>query len=264
MDIISEDILKGYTKHTKHFDRLCEQASPILGNVTQCGIIELDNTGHALIVGNRPDFGEAFINKKGYRIDPHLIFSANFEDGIRAFTSREEYELLYLQACSFYDKDFGLHNGFVWQEKIGDNIQRLYFFSSDTPEIYNAVANNIAMFKKFLKFFKEENKKIIDYFRLNKFDIAGNRENYFVTNNNKVISKRQQLNTVLHTLGILPEKKRITEREWQCIEMLELGHSAAKTGDILGISRRTVETHFESIKDKLGVYKKSEIIETIN
>ncbi len=264
MDIIAEDMLKGYTKHTKHFDKLCEQASPILGKVTQCGIVELDNTGHALVVGNRPDFGEAFINRKGYKLDPHLVFSDNFSDGIKAFTSREEYNLMYLQASSFYGKNFGVHNGFVWQEKIGKEIQRLYFFGSDTPEIYNAVVNNLSLFKRFLKFFKEENKHIVNYFRLNKFDIASNREQYFVKNNHCNISKRQQLNSMLHILGLIEENKNITEREWQCIEMLELGQSAARTGEILGISRRTVESHLQSVKDKLGVRKKSEIIETLN
>ncbi|NQY43719.1 MAG: helix-turn-helix transcriptional regulator, partial [Legionellales bacterium] len=231
---------------------------------TQCGILELDSSGYGLIVGNRPAFAEVFADKKGYKVDPHFVFSADFQDGIKAFTSREEYELLYLQARAFYGQDFGIHHGFVWQERIDQNIQRIYFFGSNTPEIYNSVVNNISMFKKFLKFFKTENNRIIADFRNKKFNVADNRENYFVENNNEPFSKRKQLNKLLHNLGLLEKNKFISKREWQCIEMLQLGHSAAKTGEILHISRRTVETHFESIKNKLGVYKKSDIIEVIN
>ena len=259
-----DDLLKGYTENKKHFDKLCEEASPVLGKVTQCGIMELDSTGHALIVANRPDFGEVFLDKKGYTFDPHFVFSKNFKEGIKAFTTREEYELLYLNAQSVYGKDFGIHNGFVWQEQISQEIQRLYFFGSDTPEIYNEVVNNIEVFKKFLKYFKDRNKDIINMFREKKVKISDSKEQYFVDEDSQHVSKREQMNLLLHTVGVLEENTNISKREWQCIELLNLGYSASKTGEILGISRRTVEAHFERIKDKLNVRNKIDILETIS
>ena len=40
---LEQDFLHGYEKYSKHFDKWCEKASPILGKVTQCGIVETDN-----------------------------------------------------------------------------------------------------------------------------------------------------------------------------------------------------------------------------
>ncbi|NQY42993.1 MAG: helix-turn-helix transcriptional regulator, partial [Legionellales bacterium] len=53
----------------------------------------------------------------------------------------------------------------------------------------------------------------------------------------------------------------ITEREWQCIKLLEYGLSSRETAEILGISRRTVETHFVNIKIKLNINSKDQILE---
>lgn len=258
------DLLKGYTENYKHFEKLCEEASPILGKVTQCGIMELDSNGHALIVANRPDFGEVFIDKKGYTFDPHFVFSKNFKEGIRSLNSREEYELLYLNAASVYGKNFGIHEGFMWQDKISEDIQRMYWFVSDTPEIYNEVVNNIDIFKRFLKYFRDKNKDVINVARERKVKISDDREQYFVDNDKQPVSKREKMNLLLHTMGLLDKDQHISKREWQCIELLNLGNSANKTGEILNISRRTVESHFNNIKDKLNVSKKTEILDIIN
>ena len=177
MSSFEDNVFEGYTRNTKHFDKLCEQAKPILGKVTQCGIIELDKSGNAFIAANRPDFGEAYLEKKGYLLDSHLSFMLNgFDEGMSAWHTREEYELMHLHANEFYGKHFDIHNGFSFQEKEGVDIRRIYWFASDTPEIYNSIVNNLSLFKKFLKFFKEENQHIIKHFKENKFDIAGNKE----------------------------------------------------------------------------------------
>ena len=61
---LEQDFLHGYEKYSKHFDKWCEKASTILGKVTQCGIVETDNNGNALIAINRPDFGASYISKQ--------------------------------------------------------------------------------------------------------------------------------------------------------------------------------------------------------
>jgi DNA-binding CsgD family transcriptional regulator len=64
---------------------------------------------------------------------------------------------------------------------------------------------------------------------------------------------------LLRITGALDKDKTLTEREFQCLELYGLGKSAEKTGEILNISRRTVETHFNNIKTKLNVSSKSEL-----
>ena len=54
---LQDDFMHGYEKYSNHFDKWCEKAGVVLGNVTQCGILETDTQGNALIAINRPDFG---------------------------------------------------------------------------------------------------------------------------------------------------------------------------------------------------------------
>lgn len=61
---------------------------------------------------------------------------------------------------------------------------------------------------------------------------------------------KKNLNTVLP----------LSPREGQCLQLYLEGKSAQATGPILGISQRTVESYFESIKRKLGCRSKAELL----
>src|SRR5262249_5871502 len=45
----------------------------------------------------------------------------------------------------------------------------------------------------------------------------------------------------------------LTNRQMQILELTILGKSARLIGEILNLSKRTIETHLENIKNKLGV-----------
>ncbi len=61
-------------------------------------------------------------------------------------------------------------------------------------------------------------------------------------------------------LDLAIQKLGITPRELDCIDQLLLGKTATEMAKILNISPRTAETHLEHIKNKLGCFKKSELI----
>lgn len=54
-----------------------------------------------------------------------------------------------------------------------------------------------------------------------------------------------------------------TNREWDCIRLLEHGMTAREIGLELSLSFRTIEHHLENIKSKLGIQKKSQIIRAL-
>ncbi len=259
-----QDFIHGYEQHTKDFDIWCKKASPVLGKVTQCGIIEVDHTGHAFIAINRPDFGERFIDKKGFLFDKRYIFSKNLPEGFLNLCSSEGIQFLHSNEESIFGQTFDLWHGFSFCEKIDEHTYRYYTFSSDTPEIYDKLTNNILLVRKFIKHFKEANKDITEYFKERKFNIANEKEDFFTNNNSfQYISEKDRLVDTLHVLNILDRDKNITNREWQCLQLYYQGKSANQTGEILGISRRTVETYFVNLKNKLNVDSKSELIDSI-
>ncbi len=58
----------------------------------------------------------------------------------------------------------------------------------------------------------------------------------------------------------LENKNFITERELECINLLKENYTAKEIGRILGISNRTVESHFYNIKQKTSAKNKKDIL----
>lgn len=52
-----------------------------------------------------------------------------------------------------------------------------------------------------------------------------------------------------------------TERQLQCVFFLLRGKTAKQIGKILGVSHRTIEEHFDKIKNKLGCKTRSQVVE---
>lgn len=64
-------------------------------------------------------------------------------------------------------------------------------------------------------------------------------------------------------LGEAFRNEYLTKREADVLKHLSLGKTAKSVGRDLNISFRTVETYIDTIKSKLGVSSKREIIEVI-
>lgn len=52
----------------------------------------------------------------------------------------------------------------------------------------------------------------------------------------------------------------ISKREMQCIQLLNQGSSAREVAEKLFLSKRTIETHINNIKNKLNITGKSDLI----
>ena len=259
---LEQDFLHGYEKYSKHFDKWCEKASTILGKVTQCGIVETDNNGNALIAINRPDFGESYISKQSYLMDEHLTYSRKAIEGFKTQCSFDGVQFLQNHEKSLYGKKFDLWHGFTYTEMI-NNIQRQYYFGSDSPIIYDNLINNVNLVRKLIHQFKKDNEQIINYFRERKFNISEVKEDFFSTINFACKSEAQKFTEMLHSLGMLDINKNVTTREFQCLQLYSQGMSANKTGIVLGLSRRTIETHFTNLKDKFNS-SKSQMMEFLS
>ncbi len=53
----------------------------------------------------------------------------------------------------------------------------------------------------------------------------------------------------------------LSKREMECLKLMVRGKTARETAEIIGLAKRTVESYIENIKFKLGVSRKSELIE---
>lgn len=82
----------------------------------------------------------------------------------------------------------------------------------------------------------------------------------------EVISMLKQLDTQLninanhYTLNNHQNKYQLTHRECECVFLLIRGKSAKEIGAILALSKRTVESYVENIKNKMNCKNKAEIL----
>jgi DNA-binding CsgD family transcriptional regulator len=258
MNVFQESLMAGYTKYAETFDKWCKKAYPLLGEIRQCGIIELNSKGHALIATNKPEIGEQNLENKWFEHESIWTFVENFDNNdISLHTTQFGCD----EELAIYKDEYKC-SWFSHREIIDNDTQQVCFFSADTPAIYACLTQNLPIVKKFIYYFKNSNEEILEHYRQNKFDLGSASSNYFVRHKNQ-ITERDKINYLLQTVGVLELGSTISYREWQCIKLLEAGKSAQETGEVLGISRRTVETFWVSIKKKLKAQKKSEVLSII-
>lgn len=107
---------------------------------------------------------------------------------------------------------------------------------SSNSSIVNAYVNNIDKYENFILEFQENAAAMLVRAKQLKMHINSDDS----TKSNKS--------------GYRFGNLHLTEREFECINYLALGKTAEEISIILSISKRTVETHIQNIKNKLNCY----------
>lgn len=68
------------------------------------------------------------------------------------------------------------------------------------------------------------------------------------------------LNTPHYSLNNNENKYKLTDREYECVFLLIRGKSAKEIGTLLSLSKRTIESYLENIKNKMDCKNKAEIL----
>lgn len=144
---------------------------------------------------------------------------------------------------------FNLHHNLEIVENTNNSIDLFGFaIKYKRPEIVNTYFNKLEYFNRFIGEFKERASALIDKAVQEpiSFSLTQNlRDNHTVTLNNN--------GHLIH----------LNKRELEALKALYQGYSARETAALLGLSRRTVESYLENIKNKLGVSKKVELMKFI-
>lgn len=250
---IKEDWNRG-TKFEKHFNNLAQKAYPLLGELRRISIYGLYKDGNAFYASNRPDVAEEAIEKKYFLYQPNWQYMRDFKTRVQTFSTQFGHE-----DSEIYQDKFKCTSVYI-REQLDEHTQLITLFNSTNPtRLIDVLANELVSIKKLFKFIKDESKHVIDYHKDYKFNIASERPGYFATERDTNLTGAEKLNYWLHTMGVLDKHKKLTVKEFQCLELHNSGKSANQIAEILNISRRTVETHFVNIKGKLNVSSKYEL-----
>lgn len=254
-----EDYSYGTKKFEKHFDKLCKQFSSILGDITHCAIIKVCKSGYTCAAGNRPDIQEMYLDNKNYKSEPLYLYSDNIPEGFKLFNGNEGFEWLWGKEKGSIGELFNIQHGFYYTEKTDDAYNH-YLFASDNRQIYDILVQNLSIIKNLVMHFKQLNVDVFNEIEDKKINMAEAKNTYYTQLSYSPKTEKERLMNLLHTFALLNNNENLTDREFECMKAYCQGETAGAIGEKLHISRRTVESHLASLKEKFHVHSKKELM----
>jgi DNA-binding CsgD family transcriptional regulator len=228
--------------------------------------------GSQINLSNRPDWTQFFFNNGLYKIG---AYGNNLRSG---FIFWDYFEAKEIRTCV---REFQLGQGITIIVKNKKECDFYCFGSSiRREEAVNFYLSNMDVLQRFIVYFNDKASSIINQ----ALKTSQNRiilpEIYQKTTDpvtNAIVpfnyQSQEHYNTskssFVNTLNALRYKYQfstnnyevsLTPKELEYAIFLLQGKTAREIGEIFNVSRRTVETHFENLRNKLGCYSKQELI----
>ncbi|MBN2689128.1 MAG: helix-turn-helix transcriptional regulator [Gammaproteobacteria bacterium] len=154
-------------------------------------------------------------------------------------------------------------------ERFDDHFDLFAFASRSGVNLNSFYISNFDVLERFMLFFKEKNKEIINKAERNRIMLQKRNEQYYCIKSDICgKSSIQEFNkTDLHKMYRLDKYPvnlqgaiiYITSREMECWELFSRGHSHKRIADMLGLSHKTVDTHLINVKHKLDVHSRDQL-----
>ncbi|MCL9682646.1 helix-turn-helix transcriptional regulator [Legionella maioricensis] len=254
---MSADELINYTDLVNH---ICKDLFKVTG-INHFSYVEINNQGNFIWLGSDSNYFEKCINQQLVKNAPTSILKTYPKTGFYLIdVYQDEYKKYSLPV-------FQLLNHFEYGHsfrilEITDNCT-IKLYSFDAPlgkqDINHIYLNNLNVFKKFNLHFEKK----ITFIR-NKIDQNHLQEDQYSEFANLCHLTFRRNNFIEQTLSAtfysLESKIETTPREKEVLFWYIKGKTSEETAKLLNVSRRTIERHFENLREKFGCFSKSQII----
>lgn len=151
-------------------------------------------------------------------------------------------------------RDFNIDHGITFIEP-SDNGCEFFFIGtqSNRPEVMANYLNHIDILERFLCYFRDKASRLIKEAQQHRLIIP----NKFTEAINTDLFENFDRSAFLEALDI---DQPFSGRELQCIKLLLKGYQLKMMAKELNISPRTIETHLNHIKTKLGLKTKADLV----
>ena len=252
MTNFKELILHSIIKPQDTIRKLCR---PIQDNlaIDHFAYIRIYRDGRYSQIANCPDIVEFFYENDLHISHPHVRNPTLFEAGFALMPVTKE-------DC-YQEKSIQLYriDQTVLILKKSEEYAEHFLFAPKklAKQDCSFLFHQLHLLDKFAHYFRREAITLIN----RSLDVGVNirnelKEQFDITDPNIPLF-RKDLKKQAFLKTILP----LTSREQACLNLFKTGHSAQTTGAKLKISQRTVEHHFENIKEKLGCRSKWDLLD---
>lgn len=247
-----DDLVKKYTMaRAKKIKALCAPLNNCLG-IGTFTYFRIENDGRFVTLSNDPEQLENYYASRLFVQNPFLVSPQLLRSGFvfTQTTCSEEYQATFENSYGKYQLD----NPFLILQKEEERVEGYFFAGTRAAPI--DYLNNFDLLKRFIGYFNQEAQQLISQIQSERFNLFREKGEAFLhrESNLPLSPYTQEQNNFLK--AIFP----LTNRELQCLDLFQKGHSGQATAAILGLSPRTVEHYFENIKNKLGCFHKADLL----
>jgi len=254
MESLSEIIKKYNFKHYHKIDKIC---SPLKDHLSISIFIyyRIETDGKFVTLSNFPEQIDFYYCQELYLVNPFLVHPSLLRPGclFTETTPNQDYQ----RAIHLSQEKFHMYNTFLVVTKSALFLEG-FLFGNKVPNFKKIpnYLNYLDLLEKFSVYFKQEAGQPLGRMAAEQLNMHKAKGEAFLKReeglplSNEGYAKK--FTSAISTLSL---------REQQCLELFRQGRSAQSTAAILGISRRTVEHYFDSIKIKLKCRSKSDLHE---
>jgi len=155
--------------------------------------------------------------------------------------------------------NFKINNGIQFTYREKDYVEVFSYASkkSDNTSLGRFIAN-ADLLEKFNSYFKKKAKNLIDKAVRTKLIIPESMRGYDNVESNFNLSFEERKNFLMQ-IECETNISKLTKREYECMGSISRGKTSKEIARTLNVSPRTIDSHIENIKEKLGCYRKSEL-----
>lgn len=248
-----EDLVLNYlVKPESQMNRICRPLMERL-DIPYFGYVYVDSKGRYCNLSNNIAYLDYFYSKDLYFNFPYCRSPDLYRSGFTVCP-------LTIDSDSPKNRQF-LFDAHLMQvmliQKHADVVEQFYFlkrFNSITDYIH--FLNYFDLLTKFANYFKKEAKSLIEVCLCEGYNIKKALAKKFNEPHDSILllNKERQVETFLKDISPL------SKRERECLDYFKQGNSAQMTAAQMGLSQRTVEHYFDSIKNKLGCKSKWDLL----
>ncbi|KTD17254.1 Response regulator containing a CheY-like receiver domain and an HTH DNA-binding domain protein [Legionella jordanis] len=244
--------------YTDYINQTCKSLFKLLG-INHFSYVEINCDGEFFWLGSNSQYLERCIHQQLVDEAPVSILKTYPKSGFYLIDAyQEEYKAHSLPVFELLN-DFEYGHSFRILEVDNQRTVKLYSFEAplQRPDINQIYLNNLDVFKRFNMYF--ENKLSFIREGIHKNYIANSRHSEFLDLLNAPIQQNNRIVCEWENEFHNENEVQITPREKEILMWYLKGKTAEETARLLKISRRTIERHFENLREKLGCFSKNQI-----
>jgi DNA-binding CsgD family transcriptional regulator len=259
-----KEIVQNYI--TRHSDKIQRTTRPIRERfgVDYFSYHRIDNDGKYTVLVDRPDWAESYVSCQMYLKDPYLRHPDVYKSGLCLVDSQGSPE--YREEIMKFGKSvLNIDLGVIQIEKAETAVEFFcYTGSKKRSSLESLYINHPHLLTSFSAYFKQELKSILISMEHEAGSLLDLKGSDFLCD--ELISPKIDFSDQLAYLddlglhSLILQAKKLTSREWDCLQGLLMGETAKETANRYQLSHRTIESYFETIKQKLSCTSKYELL----